>query len=57
MHTTFWLENVKGRDHSEDLDIDERIISECILWKFSGKLWTGFIWLKWRALVNTLMNL
>jgi hypothetical protein len=22
----FWLENLKGRDHLKDLDIDERII-------------------------------
>jgi hypothetical protein len=28
MHTIFWLENLKGRDHSEDLDADMRIILE-----------------------------
>jgi hypothetical protein len=33
MHTTFWLENLKGRDHMEDLGIDE-------------KMETGFIWLR-----------
>jgi hypothetical protein len=26
MHTKFWLENLKGRDHSEDLGIDGRIV-------------------------------
>jgi len=26
MHTRFWLENLKGRDHYEDLGIDGRII-------------------------------
>jgi len=26
-----WLENTKGRNHSEDLDVDGRIISEWIL--------------------------
>jgi hypothetical protein len=31
MHTIFWLENLKGRDHLEDLGIDERIILEWIL--------------------------
>jgi hypothetical protein len=31
MHTKLWLENVKGRAHSEHLDIDGRIILECIL--------------------------
>jgi hypothetical protein len=29
----FRLENLKGRDHSEDLDIDARIILDCILEK------------------------
>jgi hypothetical protein len=28
---TFWSENLKGRAHSEDLGVDERIILECIL--------------------------
>jgi hypothetical protein len=27
----FWSENLKGRDHSADLDVDERITSEWIL--------------------------
>jgi len=30
MHTEFWSENVKGRNHSEDLGIDWRIILEWI---------------------------
>jgi hypothetical protein len=30
MHTKFWPENVKGRDHSQDIGIDGRIISERI---------------------------
>jgi hypothetical protein len=25
MNIIFWLENLKGRDYSEDLDIDEKI--------------------------------
>jgi hypothetical protein len=29
----FWSENLKGRDHSEDLSVDERIILEWILGK------------------------
>jgi hypothetical protein len=44
MHTIFWSENVKGRDHSEDMAIGARIILECILEKWGDKLWTGFIW-------------
>jgi len=26
MHTVFWLENLKGRYHLEDLGVDERMI-------------------------------
>jgi hypothetical protein len=26
MHTKFWLENMKGRDHMEDLGIDGNLI-------------------------------
>jgi hypothetical protein len=32
-----------GRDYSEDLGIDGRIISECVLRKWGGKVWTEFI--------------
>jgi hypothetical protein len=32
MHTVFWFENLKGRDHFENLGIDE-IILEWILGK------------------------
>jgi hypothetical protein len=46
MHTTFLLENLKGRDHSEYLGIDGKIILEWILGKKGGKLWTGCIWLR-----------
>jgi len=33
MHTEFWLGNLKGRDYSEDLLVDMKIILEWILWK------------------------
>jgi hypothetical protein len=45
MHTVFWLEYLKGRDHLEDLGTD-KIILERILGKQGGKVWTGFIWLR-----------
>jgi hypothetical protein len=25
MHTKFWSENLKGRDHSEDFGVDEKL--------------------------------
>jgi len=28
IHTKFWSENLKGRDHSEDLAVDGKIILE-----------------------------
>jgi hypothetical protein len=33
MHTKFWSEKLKGRDHLEDLGIDEKIILKWILRK------------------------
>jgi hypothetical protein len=36
--------NLKGKDHSEDLGVDGRIILETISENLVGKVWTGFIW-------------
>jgi hypothetical protein len=33
MHTIFWLENLTGRDHLEDLGVDGKIILEWIVGK------------------------
>jgi hypothetical protein len=33
MHAEFWSENLKGRDHSEDLGIDGKITVEWTLGK------------------------
>jgi hypothetical protein len=30
MHTVFWLEDLKGRDHSEDLGVDGRILQRIL---------------------------
>jgi hypothetical protein len=37
MHTKVWSENLKERDHSEDLGIDGKIISEHILGNKVGR--------------------
>jgi len=31
MHTKFWFENLKGKDHSEDLGVDGKIILKWII--------------------------
>jgi hypothetical protein len=33
MRTVFWFENLKGRDTSEDLGVDGRVILKCVLGK------------------------
>jgi hypothetical protein len=54
----FCLENLKGRDHSEDIGVDGRIILEGILG------WEGVDWIhvvqdrgQWWSVVNIVMNL
>jgi hypothetical protein len=41
-----WLESLKGKDHSEELGVDGRIILQSVLEKKGGKVWNGFIWLR-----------
>jgi hypothetical protein len=36
----------EGRDYSEDLVIDGKIILKWILGKYVGRVWAGCIWLK-----------
>jgi hypothetical protein len=55
------LENLKGRDHLEDLGIDRRIILEWILRDIG---WEGVEWIhlgqdrdQWWALLNMVMDL
>jgi hypothetical protein len=60
VHTGFWWENLRNRDHLEDTGIDGRIIFIWILKKWDE----GMDWIelpqdrdRWQALVNVLMNL
>jgi hypothetical protein len=46
MHTNFWSENLKGKDHSGDLNVDEIMILEWMLRRQGGKVWTGVICLR-----------
>jgi len=45
MHVIFWLETLKGRDHSEEVDTDGKIKLDCISGIWGGNVWTGCIWL------------
>jgi len=61
MHPKFWLENLKRRDHLEELGVDGRIILEWILKKQGIKM-LGWIHLapdkyQWWAFLNMIMNL
>jgi hypothetical protein len=42
-NAVFRLENAKERDHSEDIDVDGKIMLEWILGKWGAKVWTGYM--------------
>jgi hypothetical protein len=46
MHTEFWWENLKQRDHYEDLDIDRRVILKWSLRAKDRMVWTSYMWLR-----------
>jgi hypothetical protein len=46
VHTGFWWGDLREGDHLEDLDVDGRIILQLIFKKWTGRAWTGFIWLR-----------
>jgi hypothetical protein len=37
---------LKGRDHSDNVGVDGKIILKWILGDWGVKVWTGFIWLR-----------
>jgi hypothetical protein len=40
------LGSLKGRDHSEDLGVDGRMLLKLILGKWVGRVWVVLIWLR-----------
>jgi hypothetical protein len=60
MHTILCFENLKGRDHLEDLCVDGKILE----WIFGETGWEDVDWMQldqdtdhWQALVNMIMKL
>jgi hypothetical protein len=57
----FWLENLKGRDHLEDLHVDGRKIFKSDLretgWEDVDLIYLAQDRDQWQMLVNTVMNL
>jgi hypothetical protein len=45
MRTKLWLESLKGREQSENLGVDGKIIFKRIFGKACAVVWIGFIWL------------
>jgi hypothetical protein len=49
MYTTYWLENLKGRDNFRELNVNGRIIPKRILNRKCVKTLIGFIWFRART--------
>jgi hypothetical protein len=56
MSRGLWVENLCKRYPFEDLDVNRKIILQCVLKGHDGRAWTGFSLAqtrdKWRAVVN-----
>jgi len=51
VYTGLWWGNPTERDHFEEpgAGLDRNVIVKCILKKWDGDAWTGFIWLRMRT--------
>jgi hypothetical protein len=58
MRIKFWFENLKGRDHSEDLWMGDNIKMEGREIGFGGVDWIYLAQYRdrWRVLMNTVIN-
>jgi hypothetical protein len=61
MHPKFLSENPKGRNHSEDIGVDDRINTGMypkeVEWEGVNWIHLAQDWNQWQALMNTIMNL
>ena len=60
MGVGLWMGNLKDRDHLQDSDLEWRIILRWIIKKWNGSIdWVNLAQDRdrWRALVNSIMNL
>jgi len=46
IHTGFWWEDLRKKDHLEDAGVEGRIILRWIFRKWDVGVWTGLIWLR-----------
>jgi hypothetical protein len=44
MHTGFWWESQKERDHQEGANVGGRIILEKSTGKYNGMMWAELVW-------------
>jgi hypothetical protein len=52
MCTKFWSGNLTGRDHSEDLEVDGKIVRKGVDWIYLAHYRD-----QWQVLLNTVTNL